>query len=277
MFAAHAAMALAAAGEHDRTVRLQRDLETVEDQVLGFQERVDTAVTLQRSLLSPLPDLGRYQLAARYVPASGRAEVGGDWYDAFLLSDSAVALVVGDVTGHDTRAAIEMGQLRTALRTLALDRQERPGELIQRFDRVAGRLGLSDVATCVYGVLRLPAGDPATVGVRQRRPSSTPSRHQRRQQVPGDPGPPPAGPELGNAAVHHRRGTTAGLHAGPLHGRAGGAPRCGSEPRAGAPASRGDGLPGKERGGPLRRRRRRARSRPSDDVCVLALLVPGRG
>lgn len=85
-----------------------------------------TALTLQRSLLpGELLEIPGYDLAASYQPASGTAEVGGDWYDAFMVGeDGALAVVVGDATGHGLEAAALMGQVRTGLRAYALEGQD---------------------------------------------------------------------------------------------------------------------------------------------------------
>ena len=82
-----------------------------------------TALTLQRSLLpGELPAVAGYELAASYHPASTTAEVGGDWYDAFLIGDDgALAVVVGDAAGHGLEAAALMGQVRTGVRAYALE------------------------------------------------------------------------------------------------------------------------------------------------------------
>jgi serine phosphatase RsbU (regulator of sigma subunit) len=85
-----------------------------------------TALTLQRSLLpGELPAVAGYDLAASYHPAGSTAEVGGDWYDAFLVGDDgALAVVVGDAAGHGLEAAALMGQVRTGLRAYALEGQD---------------------------------------------------------------------------------------------------------------------------------------------------------
>lgn len=89
-------------------------------QALGTERTA--ALTLQRSLLPDrLPAIPGYQLAARYLPASSRVEVGGDWYDVFLLDDGAFAAVVGDVAGHGIEAAAVMAQLRAGLRAYILE------------------------------------------------------------------------------------------------------------------------------------------------------------
>ena len=123
-----------------------------------------TALTLQRSLLPrSLPRQAAVQVASRYLPAGTGVAVGGDWFDVIRLSGSRVGLVVGDVTGHGIRAAATMGQLRTAVRTLA-DIDLEPGELLTRLDDVVARLadeeglppggeGITDLsATCLYAV-----------------------------------------------------------------------------------------------------------------------------
>ena len=72
------------------------------------------AGTLQRSLLpTELPMVPGLALAGRYMPA---AEVGGDWYDAFLVPGGNIVLVIGDVMGRGVPAAALMAQLRTAVR-----------------------------------------------------------------------------------------------------------------------------------------------------------------
>jgi serine phosphatase RsbU (regulator of sigma subunit)/anti-sigma regulatory factor (Ser/Thr protein kinase) len=72
------------------------------------------AGTLQRSLMpAELPMVPGLGLAGRYMPA---AEVGGDWYDAFLVPGGDVVLVIGDVMGRGVPAAALMAQLRTAVR-----------------------------------------------------------------------------------------------------------------------------------------------------------------
>ena len=61
---------------------------------------------LQRHLLpDAIPAIDGWDVAARYRPAAVGVEVGGDWYDVVPLSEHLVALVVGDVEGHDLGAA----------------------------------------------------------------------------------------------------------------------------------------------------------------------------
>ncbi|WP_445548604.1 SpoIIE family protein phosphatase, partial [Frankia sp. CiP1_Cm_nod2] len=110
------------------------------DNARRYTRERTTALTLQHSLLPHhLPRHTAVDVASRYLPAGAQAGVGGDWYDVIPLSGARVALVVGDVTDHGIHAAATMGQLRTAVRTLA-DADPTPDELLTRLDDVITRL-----------------------------------------------------------------------------------------------------------------------------------------
>jgi serine phosphatase RsbU (regulator of sigma subunit) len=153
VFAAHAAIALHAAREHDRAEKLEDDLRGSRQATLRYARQAEIAVALQRSMLTELPDLAPLRVAARYVPATDAVEVGGDWYDAFRLPGGATALVVGDLAGHDLPAAVSMGQARNVLRALAIDREELPGRILTRLDAVLSHLEIGQTASCVYAQL----------------------------------------------------------------------------------------------------------------------------
>ncbi|NBM18510.1 SpoIIE family protein phosphatase [Streptomyces sp. GC420] len=99
---------------------------------------------LQRSMMPTLtPDIPGMSVAARYVPTGGGLQVGGDWYDMIPLPNGRVALVMGDVQGHDVRAAGLMGQLRIALRAYASE-GHRPDAVLSRASRFLSGLGSFD-------------------------------------------------------------------------------------------------------------------------------------
>jgi anti-sigma regulatory factor (Ser/Thr protein kinase)/anti-anti-sigma regulatory factor len=80
------------------------------------QDGLDVVLELQHALLpAALPVLPQARLAARYQVAGYDHAAGGDWFDAVLLADGVVALVVGDVVGHGVAASAAMGQLRAVL------------------------------------------------------------------------------------------------------------------------------------------------------------------
>jgi PAS domain S-box-containing protein len=132
------------------------------DNARRYSREHATVLTLQRSLLQQRPvEQSAIEVATRYLPAHAGAAVGGDWFDVIPLSGCRVGLVVGDVAGHGVHAAATMGQLRTAVQTLA-DVDLEPEELLTRLDDVVVRLAaeqevsadaVSDLsATCLYAV-----------------------------------------------------------------------------------------------------------------------------
>ncbi|MFG3550601.1 PP2C family protein-serine/threonine phosphatase [Streptomyces sp. NPDC047725] len=101
-----------------------------------YQQVRYSAEQFQRLLLPRLPDLRPFTAGAAYRPASAPAAVGGDWYDAMLLPDGSCAAVIGDVVGHDLRAAADMAQIRNMLRALYFDRNAPPSSSLARLDRI---------------------------------------------------------------------------------------------------------------------------------------------
>ncbi|WP_319458548.1 SpoIIE family protein phosphatase [Micromonospora sp. RTP1Z1] len=123
-----------------------------------FETQHGTAQLLQRSMLpEQLPDLPRLRIAARYDPGVDGNAAGGDFYDAFVLPTGALGVVLGDVAGHDVQAAARMGQVRAALRALALT-DSRPDAVLSGLDRLVSSLGAEAgtqelFVTVVFGVI----------------------------------------------------------------------------------------------------------------------------
>ncbi|WP_425576388.1 SpoIIE family protein phosphatase [Streptomyces glaucosporus] len=118
-----------------------------------YQRQRRVAETMQRHLLPQLPRVPGLEMAARYVPAPHSSQVGGDWYDAFILPNSVTALVIGDVIGHDLDAAAGMAQLRNMLRAYAWSHQEPPSRIVDRLDRAVARITEASMATLVFARL----------------------------------------------------------------------------------------------------------------------------
>ncbi|WP_030171548.1 SpoIIE family protein phosphatase [Streptomyces sp. NRRL S-813] len=140
-----------------------------------------TALALQQSLLPhslPPHSPARGSLldvAWRYLPADTHGGVGGDWFDVIPLSGARVALVVGDVVGHGVHAAATMGQLRTAVQTLAA-MDLTPEELLANLDDLVVRLAEEETSdgeglrfgpvgtTCLYIVYDPVLGECTAAG-----------------------------------------------------------------------------------------------------------------
>ncbi|MFE7775035.1 PP2C family protein-serine/threonine phosphatase [Streptomyces sp. NPDC057445] len=112
--------------------------------------RVDLAVALQRDMLpSVLPSVPGLRTAARYAPARDGLEIGGDWYDGFVMPDGSLAFSIGDVQGHDVEAAAFMGQIRMGLRAVATAATD-PGEVLSRANDLLVSVGRELFATCTF-------------------------------------------------------------------------------------------------------------------------------
>ncbi|WP_345293425.1 PP2C family protein-serine/threonine phosphatase [Isoptericola chiayiensis] len=116
---------------HDRPGDLPVDVDALDviaqqggvalDRARMHEQSASVAHELQHAMLTvDLPRHPGLRLTAHYRPAEQGLEVGGDWYDAFWLKPTRLAVVVGDVVGHGLQAATAMGQLRTAVRALAV-------------------------------------------------------------------------------------------------------------------------------------------------------------
>ncbi|MBV8950662.1 MAG: SpoIIE family protein phosphatase, partial [Actinobacteria bacterium] len=114
---------------------------------LRLEEERTIAETLQRNLLPQrLPDMPELELAARYLPGSAGAAVGGDWYDVLPLPNGSVLLAIGDVVGHGVIAAATMGRARAAAQLCALTEVE-PGDLLTRLNTFMSTVGDASMLT----------------------------------------------------------------------------------------------------------------------------------
>ncbi len=112
-----------------------------------YEQQRRLAEGLQRSMLTEPPQPDHAEIVVRYLPAVQAAEVGGDWYDAFLQPSGATVLVIGDVVGHDTAAAAAMGQLRGMLRGIGYRDGIGPAAVLADLDAAIDGLGMGTMAT----------------------------------------------------------------------------------------------------------------------------------
>ncbi|WP_299538156.1 PP2C family protein-serine/threonine phosphatase [uncultured Streptomyces sp.] len=142
---------------HHLTARAREEVEL-------HQARVELAEALQRKMLpATLPSLPGLEIAARYAPARNGLDIGGDWYDGFMLPDGALAFAIGDVQGHDVEAAAFMGQVRIAMRAIAASTSD-PGEVLHRTNDLLLTVDTDLFATCTFSRL-----DPVTREIRSAR------------------------------------------------------------------------------------------------------------
>jgi PAS domain S-box-containing protein len=119
-----------------------------------YQRQRKVAETMQRHLLPQLPVVPGVEMTARYVPAPHASSVGGDWYDAFAVTDSTHALAIGDVVGHDLDAAAGMAQVRNMLRAFAWSRpRATPSAVVTQLDEAVKHIAEVPMATMILATL----------------------------------------------------------------------------------------------------------------------------
>ena len=128
----------------------------------------DIAASIQQSILPrvfpPFPERADFDLYAAMIPAR---EVGGDFYDFFLIDADRLGLLVADVSGKGVPAALFMAVSRTLLKATALEGLP-PGECLRTGEQAPlSRQRLGDVR---HRLLRGPRHAHGRRRVQQRRP-----------------------------------------------------------------------------------------------------------
>jgi serine phosphatase RsbU (regulator of sigma subunit)/anti-sigma regulatory factor (Ser/Thr protein kinase)/anti-anti-sigma regulatory factor len=122
-----------------------------------YESAREVVAELQRALLpAALPVVPQAEVASSYLLAEEDSAAGGDWFDAVVVPDGGLALVVGDVVGHGVAASAVMAQLRAVLAE-RLAAGTGPAEALDALDRVAARGPGGRAATVCVAVL-----DPGT-------------------------------------------------------------------------------------------------------------------
>ena len=130
-----------------RESQLQASLDRSEELLAAA---TTTATTLQAALLPHrLATPEGITTAARYRAAGAYADIGGDWYDTVPLPSGGVALVIGDVEGHDLVAASLMGLVRAAVRSYALEGHA-PSVVLERVNGFLATTGTERLVTMAY-------------------------------------------------------------------------------------------------------------------------------
>ena len=133
-------------------LQIQTDWHAVRRTVDAFHRAV---------LPGELPTVAGVDLAAVYVPAPQRLDIGAAWYDAIPVDGGRVLVSVGKVAGHDRHPAAVMGHVMAALRAYAHDDPD-PAGVLARLNRFLIDTRRDDTfATAVVALF-----DPNTGGLR---------------------------------------------------------------------------------------------------------------
>jgi len=142
--------------EDAELLQLAADRAALAVQSIQSQDDRLAALALHRSLIpAGLPQVPGAQFAARYVTGTGN--VGGDWYDVFILPGGELGMVIGDVAGSGLHAAVIMGRMRSALRAYALQTTD-PGAVLRLLDRKIQYFERDAMATVLYAVYEPDTG-----------------------------------------------------------------------------------------------------------------------
>lgn len=121
-----------------------------------LEEELRIARAIQMSLLPRGPlDVPGLAITALCVPAR---EVGGDYYDFFRLSEDRLGILIADVSGKGTSAALYMAELKGLVLALS-QRYESPRDLLIEVNRIiSAHLDSRSFITITYAVIDLQAG-----------------------------------------------------------------------------------------------------------------------
>jgi len=151
---------------HERAMREMQDknaqlaeayvaLQTAQAKLVQ-QERVEHELRLAREIqegMLPrvLPDVAGIDLGARSIPAT---EVGGDFFDVFILDDETLGVMIGDVVGKGIPAALYMAQTRVLIRGEA-HQSSSPETVLRRVNSALRVLNSGDMfVTVLFGRLQ---------------------------------------------------------------------------------------------------------------------------
>jgi len=126
-----------------------------------MRQQLESAKIIQQSFMPQvLPSTPRHKfgLAAENIPA---ISVSGDFYDALLLDDDTLGLVIGDVAGKGIPAALYMARLMSDCRFYAQQQSEPDGLLSLLNDTLVTRSRSGMFVTFQFTVIDLASGSVA--------------------------------------------------------------------------------------------------------------------
>jgi len=133
--------------------RLRRERQSVSQLRELYARERRVAMTLQRALLpARLPTVNGIHFSSAYVPGTVDSDIGGDWFDAFVLDDGTVAISIGDAAGRGLSAAIAMNVARQALRTAAAGDTD-PVDVLRRANKVLLASDSPSLVTAIFGII----------------------------------------------------------------------------------------------------------------------------
>jgi phosphoserine phosphatase RsbU/P len=143
----------------EEIILIRRSLEE-HDQLVSIQKDLSTAREIQQAILPkvfpPFPSENHFDIFASMIPAK---EVGGDFFDFFIIDPDKLGFVIGDVSGKGIPAAIFMAVSRTLIRATGI-KGIPAGECLEHVnDLLCNESTSSMFVTVFYGILDTLKGE----------------------------------------------------------------------------------------------------------------------
>jgi PAS domain S-box-containing protein len=117
-----------------------------------YEQQLDIAERLQRTLLNIPSEIGPFKLGHLYRSATEAARVGGDFYDVFEVKEGSVAVLIGDVAGHGIEAARTATLVKDVVHAFT-HQTLRPADVLAHTNRLLIEKDLPGFVTVFLGVL----------------------------------------------------------------------------------------------------------------------------
>jgi sigma-B regulation protein RsbU (phosphoserine phosphatase) len=130
------------------------------DQLISIQQDLNTAREIQQSIIPKVfpafPGLTSFDVYGSMVAAK---EVGGDFFDFFLIDSNRLGFVIGDVSGKGIPAAIFMAISRTLIRAVGI-KGVSASECLSLVNNLLCKDNVSSMfVTVFYGILNISTGE----------------------------------------------------------------------------------------------------------------------
>ena len=137
--------------QRTRTAENAKAQDTINSKYKQRESEVEEAQEIQRRFLPhETPSLRGYQISSTWQPARG---VGGDYYDFLPLSRATLGICIADVAGKGMPAALVMGNLQAAFRSIAVA-ESAPETVCEKLNaRMCDTLGADRFVTFFYAQL----------------------------------------------------------------------------------------------------------------------------
>ncbi len=134
-----------------RTHELEQEVKAEAAERESAEQELERAREIQQSLLpKDIPQVAGFEVAGAWEPAR---VVGGDYFDVLRLSDTKLAICIGDVVGKSVSAALLMANVQATVRAYASE-SATPAWLCNRVNSVlCANIASGKFVTLFYGIL----------------------------------------------------------------------------------------------------------------------------